>query len=298
LAASPGDLKENQMNDSITACHAGREFLLRELGNHVSPDVVETILSHYLDVADTTDTPKSIETIYFKMLQSAQNANMMANVVGGTIGGIENLGKAIFGFMPKQVLSAFGTDHERLFSHVRTTLKPTGKLLAGNKSLWPRYCRTVLSSAAFLAQFKDGEDFASWANHLYRDSRSKPALPLLISQEVFGLGYPLACDFLKELGFIDYGKPDVHIKRILLALGFVEGGVSDYGVQKVIARIAADSGMSAYSVDKLFWLIGSGKFYNHPELGNKGKIGQNYEQFLVETAPLMSWWNGPTERIA
>ena len=279
------------MNDSITACQAGRDFLLRELGKHVPRDAAETILSHYLDVADTADTPKSIETIYFRMLVSAQNANMMANVIGGSIGGIENLGKATFGFKPKEVLNTFASDHDGLFSHIRTTLKPTGKLLGGTKSLWPRYCRTVLSSAAFLAQFKDGEDFIRWANHFYRDPRSMPALPLLVSQEVFGLGYPLACDFLKDLGFIGYGKPDVHIKRILVGLGLAEGGIGDYQLQKLIARIAADNCVSAYSVDKLFWLIGSGKFYDHLKLGKDGRIGRNYKQFLAETAPEMSWWN-------
>jgi hypothetical protein len=280
------------MNDSITACQAGRDFLLRELGNHVSPDAAETILSHYLDVADTADTPRPIEAIYFRMLVSAQNANMKANIIGGSIGGIENFGKVTFGFDPSRVLEEFGEDYLKLFAHARATLKPNGRLRSDTRSIWPSYCRTALAAALFLAQFKDGADFFEWANRFYRDPRSMPVLPLLVSQEVFGMGYPLACDFLKDLGFTGYGKPDIHIKRILLALGFVEGGVSDYGAQKAIAHIAADSGMSSYSVDKLFWLIGSGKFYDHPELGKKGKIGQNYKQFLNETAPRMSWWNG------
>ena len=160
------------MNDSITAYQAGRDFLLRELGQHVPSDKAETILSHYLNVVDAADTPKPIETIYFKILVSAQNANMMANVIGGTIGGIENLGKAIFDFRPEEVLKTFDTDHERLFSHIRTKLKPTGKLLDGNKSLWPRFCRCFVSSAGFLTQLKNGDDFFHWSYHLYRERGS------------------------------------------------------------------------------------------------------------------------------
>lgn len=279
------------MIDSVKAYQAGRVFLLRELGNHLSSNDAEKVLSHYLNVMDASNAPRPIETIYFRMLSSAQNANMMANVIGGSIGGIENLGSATFAFDPRKVLARFGTDHELLFSHIRNTLKPTGKLLGGNRSLWPRYCRTAISAAAFLCQFKDGEDFFDWANHFYRDPRSMPALPLVISQEVFGFGYPLACDFLKDLGFTGYGKPDVHIKRIFVGLGLAEGGVSDYGLQKLIARIAADNGVPAYTVDKLFWLIGSGKYYDHPGLGKGGRIGRHYTRFLTETAPLMSWWN-------
>lgn len=282
------------MIDSVKAYQAGRTFLLRELGNHLSNMDAEKVLSHYLNVMDASNAPRPIETIYFRMLSSAQNANMMANVIGGSIGGIENLGSATFAFDPRKVLEHFGTDHDRLFSYIRNTLKPTGKLLGGNRSLWPRYCRTATSAAAFLCQFKDGEDFFDWANHFYRDPRSMPALPLVISQEVFGFGYPLACDFLKDLGFTGYGKPDVHIKRIFVGLGLAEGAVSDYGLQKLIARIAADNGVPAYTVDKLFWLIGSGKYYDHPDLGKHGRIGRNYTRFLTETAPLMSWWNHST----
>ena len=39
------------MNDHITACQAGRDFLLHELGKHVQPDTAEAILSHYLRVS-------------------------------------------------------------------------------------------------------------------------------------------------------------------------------------------------------------------------------------------------------
>ncbi len=283
------------MNDSITACEAGRNFLLRELSKHVPSDETKVILSNYLHAVDGSETPKPIETIYFQLLVSAQNANMKANIIGGSIGGIEHLGKATFEFNPYRVLELFGEDHEKLFTHAMATLTPTGKLRDSAHSIWPAYCRSILSSASFLSQFKDGGDFFNWANHFYRDPRSMPVLPLLISQEIFGIGYPLACDFLKDLGFTGYGKPDIHIKRILLGLGFVEGGVSDYGAQKAIARIAADTGMTPYSVDKLFWLIGSGKLYNHPDLGKNGMIGRNGNKFLSETAPQMSWWHTGAE---
>lgn len=284
------------MIDSVRAYQAAHAFALRELGNNLSSKDAEKVLSHYLNVMDASDVPKPIETIYFRMIASAQNANMMANVIGGSIGGIENLGRATFAFDPRKVLQTFGRDHDRLFLHIRETLKPSGKLLSGTRSLWPRYCRTAISAAAFLDQFKDGEDFFLWANHFYRDPRSMPALPLVISQEIFGFGYPLACDFLKDLGFIGYGKPDVHIKRILVGLGLADGGIGDYGLQKLLARIANDNGVPAYTADKLFWLVGSGKYYDHPALGKKGRIGRNYKQFLSETAPLMSWWDDRSKR--
>lgn len=59
-------------------------------------------------------------------------------------------------------------------------------------------------------------------------------------------------------------------------------GTSSYHIQKIISQIAAEADVSAYHVDKLFWLIGSGKFYKHPEIGNDGLIGRKKAQFIAE----------------
>lgn len=40
---------------------------------------------------------------------------------------------------------------------------------------------------------------------------TRMALPLLISTKISGVGFALACDTLKELGFTNYPKPDVHM---------------------------------------------------------------------------------------
>ena len=108
------------------------------------------------------------------------------------------------------------------------------------------------------------------------------ALPLILAAETEGIGYPLACDFLKELGFVDYGKPDVHVIDIFVGIGICKKGASPYHVQKIISQIAMETDVSSYNVDKLFWLIGSGKFYKHPEIGNNGLIGRKKAQFVAE----------------
>ena len=81
---------------------------------------------------------------------------------------------------------------------------------------------------------------------------------------------------------MDYGKPDIHVIDIFVGIGLCESKPSPYHVQKIISQIASAAGVSSYNVDKLFWLIGSGKFYNHPELGNGGLIGRKKEQFITE----------------
>lgn len=244
----------------------------------------EKVLAEYVGGVNILETA-AIADLYERLLRSAQNANMKAGVIGDSIDGFENLGRALFGFDPKRVSINFSGTPDLLLSHIQTTLKPRGQVRTGNKSIWPKYCKTILSSAAFLNQFKDADDFRSWANHLYSDERSIDALPLLLSSKVEGIGYALACDFLKELGFTKYGKPDVHVSDIFIGLGLCPAGANPHKIQDVISAIAADAKVSSYDVDKVFWLVGSGKFYKHPHLGKKGRIGRMKEAFVALHAP-------------
>ena len=66
---------------------------------------------------------------------------------------------------------------------------------------------------------------------------------------------------------------------IFIGVGLCPERASPYHFQKVISRIADAAEVSAYAVDKLFWLIGSGRFYNHPELKS---IGRKKAKFISE----------------
>ena len=163
----------------------------------------------------------------------------------------------------------------RLVSRGIINLTPTG--------LWPKYCRTILCSARFLSRFSSADDFYEWVDFFDGDERARLSLPLLLATEVDGFGFALACDFLKELGYENFSKPDVHVKDIFWALGLSPWGTNDYEVFKAVARVARHAGVTPYDVDKLFWLIGSGYFYGNPEIGINGKIGRLKKQF-IETA--------------
>lgn len=239
----------------------------------------EEILDSYLTLPDGSNNHLTINEIFFRLLGSAQNSNMKAGVIGGSIDGIHNLGKALYNFDPKKIHQEFSNKPNELLDHIITTLNPRGQIRDTPKSLWPKFSRTIISTAAFLDQFDTSDDFYNWANHLYQDRRSMAALPMILAAEIDGIGYPLACDFLKELGFINYGKPDVHIIDIFSGIGLCDSKASPYQIQKIITEIADSAQVSPYNVDKLFWLIGSGKFYNHP---NIGMIGRKKEEFIAE----------------
>ena len=101
-------------------------------------------------------------------------------------------------------------------------------------------------------------------------------MPLLLAKEIFGLGFALACDFLKENGYPKFVKPDRQIKAIFRGLHLTES-TSDYEVFKDVIRFSDAVDEIPYRVDKLFWLIGSGKFY----LDNI-KIKSNRNEFIQQ----------------
>lgn len=227
------------------------------------------------------EKPKDLKIIYRKLCESAQNKQMSSKVIGNSIGGIDNLGKVLFDFNPYKVAQEYKiTEADRLLSEIKNRLKPTGQVRTTIRSLWPQFCQSVIDSAHFLKSFETADKFYEWADFFANDTKAKPALPLMISIEISGIGFPLACDFLKELGFAEYGKPDVHLKDIFKALNIIDNNEKsvikqDYATLKAIDRIAKENNVTPYAVDKVFWLIGSGNFY----LINKN-IGRQKQKFI------------------
>ena len=225
--------------------------------------------------------PNNINTIYKQLFASAQNRQMSNKVIGQSIGGIEKLKTVLFDFNPKQVANTYSkTDKERLLKIIIKELKPKGEIRKTNRSLRPQFCQSVIDSAHFLQEFKETKDFYKWADFFANDLRAKPALPLMISIEITGIGFPLACDFLKELGYVQYGKPDVHLKEIFKELNLIDPKEKstikqDYQTLKLIDQIAKENNITPFEVDKIFWLIGSGNFYL-----SEINIGRNRNEFI------------------
>lgn len=233
-----------------------------------------------IHLASEYEKPKDLKTIYKRLCVSAQNKQMSPQVIGNSIGGIDNLKNVLFDFDPHEVATNYKkTDIDLLLKDIKEKLNPSGQFRTTSKSLWTQFAKSVIDSAYFLKSFNTAENFYEWANFFANDTRAKPALPLMISIEINGIGFPLACDFLKELGFTEYGKPDVHLKDIFKALNIINdkeknATKQDYATLKAIDRIANSNNVTPYAVDKVFWLIGSGNFYVTGK--NIGRQKQNF----------------------
>lgn len=261
-------------------CDAALEYLLSFSAEGVTREVV----MRYLDPGQNLRAT-SINRVYWRLLVSAQNANMRASVVGRSIGGVDALEPVLMGFDPTAVLRKYTDGWEQVLDEIVVQLKPRGQIRRTSRSIWPQFCRSILSGAAFLSQFSDAEEFYAWADVFDGDDRLRPALPLLLSCEVRGLGFPLACDFVKELGYLDFAKPDTHIKKILAGLGLQVPNASDYQTFKTVISFARAAGLGPYYVDKLMWLVGSGFFYSDPQIGSGGYVKTRRDAFVESVRP-------------
>lgn len=129
---------------------------------------------------------------------------------------------------------------------------------------WHKWSCSVVDAARFMSAFKDTDDFREFVKRFDYNRATRMALPLLISTKIRGIGFALACDALKELGFIDYPKPDVHLIEIFSQLGLSEADpISVFETIVEMAEVCkdVDPESSPYKVDKILWLICSGRFY-------------------------------------
>ena len=144
----------NQLELGEAAYELAKDFLLRSGVEGVTPELIEKYLH-----LDKTTRPRTLAGLYERVLSSAQNANMKAGVIGGAIGGVDKLGPVLCGFEPVLVLEKYPSGWEGLLDDIVAQLKPSGSVRRTPRSIWPGYCRTILSSAKFLSQFSSADDF-------------------------------------------------------------------------------------------------------------------------------------------
>lgn len=130
------------------------------------------------------------------------------------------------------------------------------------------FCSTIITGANYLCKFKTADEFYNYFENVSKQpgDQAERMAQKELSGSITGFGPALSLDFLKELGFANYVKPDVHTMEICYGLGLTKGNKDDRGTVRVMKAIATDAEQTPYSLDRMFWLIGSGSFGDHDEL--------------------------------
>jgi hypothetical protein len=201
--------------------------------------------------------------------------NSLTNKVGmrATIGAIDPLEPFLFGFDPWQTQSHYQDDWRQLFTDIKANHQPPGPMnILNESSYWVLFCKAILSGTEFLSRFESFKSFDEFVNSFAFNDISIAALPILLDQEIYGMGFPLGCDWLKEMGYGNYGKPDTHTIDILYGTG-VAASQDNYEVLKTMVKMARINDELPAVVDRLLWFIGSGKYVDENVKITRQKAG-------------------------
>jgi len=217
----------------------------------------------------------SMNLVFERLCETLQNKSQWPNSIKFKLRR-DTISKILFEFDPYKVHWFY--NEETLFNVFKQSFEI--KNPNSPKNIWRQYSRYILSGSRFLIKFKTINEFRNFINSFYYNKLTKISLPVLIERKVKGLGFALSCDFLKEIGYQEYPKPDVHIKKIYSDLGFCDD--EDYSSYKTITEMADVIGESAYKVNKVLWLISSGNFHldeNKVE-GNRDELISNVKRLF------------------
>lgn len=214
----------------------------------------------------------SIQDVYEQFIHSAQNYQSMPNAIK-----YDERRKQI-----KDILKDFDVqqikamDIDELYQTFRKEFKVTSKDSKHNS--WRKWSCSAIDAAKFMSNFKDVDDFRAFVAQFDYNLPTRMALPLLISTKIKGIGFALACDTLKELGYHNYPKPDVHLIEVFSQLGLAEEDpISVFEAIVEMAEVCkeVDPESSPYKLDKIVWLICSGRFYL-----DDISVGRHKEDFI------------------
>ena len=244
---------------------------LAGMDDRVTPTIIENHISD-----SELDRPDDMSIIFRRLIDSARNAQMKRNVIGN----LDDLGEALCYFDPLKVLQRYNSDPRELLTYIANHIKKGYDINLSKQGIWPQYCRSIISAASFLHQFGSAREFHDYVTSSIENEMSLSTLPILISNKIHGVGFALACDFLKEIGYQHFAKPDVHLKSIFSSLGLSKSE-NDFEVFDAVVRMAKNTGETPYTIDKIFWLIGSGYFYR----SEIGRVGRHGEEFIEWAKP-------------
>lgn len=238
-------------------------------------------LIHPAEIYDISNSKTTLDNIYKRLLISCQNRNMMSSVIKFDKRE-EKFADILEQFNPSKILKKYksGEDLYKIFEQT----KEFGVNKEHNE-LWKSFAQSVIDGAKFISRFDNVEAFKKMIGNIASYFPGTMMIPRLICGEIRGMGEALACDFIKEIGYVEYAKPDVHINYIIRAVCHNEKMTAKEILEKV-QQIAEEAGVSAFAVDKILWLIASGKYYDvdgkEPTIKIKNQANQDLRDEFLE----------------
>lgn len=231
-------------------------YLLKQTDGILSKSEIDSFITE----VDSSPN-RTIESIYEMMVVVLQDYQSMPNVIK-YFERKEEIKTILKGFNVREVAKL---EFDSIYNSFKTNFGV--QVRNEKKNSWYKFSRGVYEGAIFLSKFNSLDDFDAFINAFRLNSHTKLALPLLLSTEIYGLGFALACNWLKELGYKEYPKPDVHMIDIFKSINYC--GTDQISCYKAMVKTAEECSVDAYALDKVLWLICSGNYYRYNKTSEK-----------------------------
>lgn len=206
------------------------------------------------------------------------------------------LAPILFNFNPQQVAATYGREPKKVWQalggkkNLKELLAPDGKA-PQKKTIkaWKNFVQTICDAAVFFAGDDQYKAFKSALSDAHGDDVNALLVPVeLLHEAIPSLDKGLVYNFIKELGYTDYVKPDASLINLCMRAGLVDLKQVQQRMQKkpktlpkapkkdkkinyakvvcpqkfftAIVTLCKDKGILPYEFDKLMWLVDSGKF--------------------------------------
>jgi len=224
------------------------------------PDVTpEIVRKHFEDYKTSLNKVVSLQDIYLCMLKSPLSRVQFGNAIGKA----ERYKKELREFHPREIIRSYPS-WQAFFKEIEKSGKSKIHLDITNKrTYWCKFSRTVIDAARYLSRYENGPAFREYVENEISEGKQIDLIRTFCEDDktrIFGFGWALSCEFLKEIGYTDFIKMDSHLTNILKGLGIVTSSGGE-GTYRQSLAFAESVGERPFTVDKLFYLAGSGKVY-------------------------------------
>lgn len=212
-----------------------------------------------------------LEMVFEVFIISAQSYQRMPNTIKYEERR-EKIKKILSGFDYKKVAKM---EYGKLKDAFIKAFDPENPSKDSPLNSWYKWSLAIIDTARYLTKFQTIEEFRDYVERFNFEPDARMALAMMISSKIQYFGFALACNALKEVGYEEFCKPDVHVIEICSA--YAKQELNQYETFTLIGQIAKDNNTTPYKVDKVLWLISSGDFYH-----DKCKVKPQKKDFIEE----------------
>ncbi len=276
------------MKENLNIYELSKEYLVKQTKDLFNCDEERAIeiVNQYSTTPNVTAL--SFQSIMEELASTLQTGQSLPNVIN-YLSRKNELRRIFKNYNVRQLSLA---DEDKLFEEC---VRSFGNCVNNGARSWKIYIGGIVDGASILSRYNNVQEFVDAINgfeqsHGLTFEQYQDVMPTRMrastgrnNWKIYGMKNAIACNFLKEIGFTNYVKPDTHLKAAFDAVELSYS--SDDDCLRLGRKLAESYGVTPYALDRIIWLCCSGHYYRHSQKklgGGSKKLKGPYLDYLNE----------------